>query len=122
MKLATAALLTKFTVDAEPEAPLESVTITVTGYVAPVVYTCCTLVVLPGNVPLTPSPKSTLTDVIALPAVGVAVIVKVVGVPVVGLGVADEIETTSCGLGVTVTLPVPVDVSPKVSTAVTLMV
>jgi len=96
--------LTITTIDAEPDALLESVAVAVTVYVPAVVYVRCTLVVLPVNVCLAlPSPKSTASDVIALPDVGVAPIVKVVDAPTVGLAVDDEIVTASWDLGPTMT-------------------
>ena len=68
---------------------------------------CCTLVALPLNVVLVPSPKSTNTEVIAFPVVGVAVMLKIVGVPTAGVCVDAVRVTIICGFGVTVTLPVP---------------
>ena len=78
--------------------------------------------VLPFSAVCVPSPKSTTTEVIAAPVVGVAAIVKIVGLPAAGVCVEVVNVTTSAGFGVTVTLPVPVAVSPNVSNAVTFTV
>ena len=104
--------------EAEPEAPLESVAVTVTVYVPGETYGCWTLVTFPGYGVTVPSPKSTVTDVIVLPVVGVALMVNVVVVPRVGLSGDAEMVTASCGFGPTVTEAVDVDVSPMPSTPV----
>ena len=113
-----ALLPTTIVVEPEPVAPDASVAVAVAVYVPATAYVCATLVLFPGAEELSPSPKSTTINEIALPVVGVAAIVNTVAVPAVGLLDA-EMVTGSCGFAVTVTLPEPTALSPNVSNAVT---
>ena len=84
-------------------------------------YECCTLVAFPLNAVWIPSPKSTNTEVIALPVVGVAAIVKIVGLPTAGVCV-DVARLTATGvLGVTVTDDETVTTAPEASVTVAIM-
>jgi hypothetical protein len=73
------------------------------------------------SVPLVPSPKSIVIDVMALPEVGCATMANTVVVPGVGFVVVTLTDTTSAGRGRTFTDVVVVVVSPNPSTPVTII-
>jgi hypothetical protein len=110
---------TRMTIEPEPVAPLVSVADAVTCLVPVVVYTCTTVLTFPGRVLVSPSPKSTDTEAIAKPDVGVAVMVNVTGAFTAGLFDDAEIVTVNCGRGFTTTDCEAVAVSPKASKPVT---